>query len=315
MGPVYELLGLEVGFVQEGMTPAERQRAYRCDVTYLTAKEAGFDLLRDGLCLDPADQVHRPFHCALVDEADSILIDEARIPLVIAGAMEQQSTGLPRLAALGRRLQPGVDYETDEAGRNVYLTERGIEEVERTLGCGSLVEPESVHLLVAMRNALHAEALLSRDVDYIVRRGRIELVDEVTGRVAENRHWPDGLHAAVEAKEGLRLGEDGRLLGSITLQHLLRLYPHLSGMTATARSAARELEEVYGLGVASIPPHRPCVREDLPDRLYSHRAARDKALIGEILRAHRTGRPILVGTASVAAPSAWRPSSADSRCW
>ena len=301
MGPVYELLGLEAASVQEGMTPAERQRAYAADVTYLTAKEAGFDLLRDGLCLDTAGQVHRPFHFALVDEADSVLVDEARIPLVIAGALEQDRAGLPRLAALARELRVGIDFETDEARRNLFLTGEGVGEAERALARADLMTEENAALLAALRNALHAEHLLRRDVDYIVRRGAVELVDELTGRVAENRHWPDGLQAAVEAKEGLRLGADGRILGSITLQHFLRLYPHLCGMTATARSAEGELREVYGLEVAVIPPHRPCIRRDLPDLLYTQRAARDRALAEEIVRVHGTGRPILVGTESVAA--------------
>jgi preprotein translocase subunit SecA len=197
-------------------------------------------------------------------------------------------------------MRPGVDFDTDEGGRNVFLAEPGVDEAEKALECGNLMAAENVTLLASVRNALHAEHLLERDVDYIVRRGAVELVDEFTGRVAENRQWPDGLQAAVEAKEGLRLGADGRILGSLTLQHLLHLYPHLCGMTATARSAVRELREVYDLEVAVIPPHRPCIREDLPDLLYTHREARDRALLAEIARVHATGRPILVGTASVA---------------
>src|SRR6185503_8141230 len=176
MGPVYELLGVRVGFVQEGMDVAARRNAYACDVTYVTAKEAGFDLLRDGLCFAPDEQVHRPFHLALVDEADSILIDDARNPLVIAGAVPGEPAGLGRLADVARRLEPGRDFDT-----------------ERT------------PLLAVLRNALHAEHLLQRDVDYIVRGGAIEIVDELTGRVADDRQWPDGLQAALEAKEGLRL--------------------------------------------------------------------------------------------------------------
>lgn len=310
MGPVYERLGLTVGCVQDGMAADERRRAYASDVTYLTARECGFDLLRDGLCLDPGEQVHRRFHFALVDEADSILIDEARIPLVIAGAAGPIVTGpltagplaagLGRIAAAVRRLEAGTDFDFDEHGRNVALTDAGAARVEAILGCGSLFDPGNEELLAAVRNALHAEALLERDVDYIVRRGAVELVDEFTGRVAEKRHWPDGLHGAVEAKEGLALGADGELLGSITLQHLIRLYPRRCGMTATARSAAEELAEVYGLEVAAIPSHRPCVRRDLPDRIYSHRAARDRAVAEEVAHAHAAGRPVLVGTASVA---------------
>ena len=300
MGPVYSLLGLGVGFVQEGMTFAERQRAYGCDVTYLTAKEAGFDLLRDQLCLERGEQVHRPLAFALVDEADSILVDEARIPMVIAGAVEGQPAGLGRLAELARRLEARVDFDTDEHRRNVFLTEAGSEHVEAVLGCGNLFDAGNTPLLAAIRSALHAEHLLQRDVDYIVRRGVVELVDELTGRVAEGRQWPDGLQAAVEAKEGLRLGADGRLLGAVTLQHFLRLYPRLAGMTATARPAAEELRELYGLEVAVIPPNRPCLRDDQPDAIYAHGEARDAAVVAEIASAHAAGRPVLVGTASVA---------------
>ncbi|MBI4916660.1 MAG: accessory Sec system translocase SecA2 [Acidobacteria bacterium] len=300
MGPIYRLLGLSVGCVQEGMSVAERRAAYRCDLTYLTAKEAGFDLLRDSLCLQPEEQVHRPLHLAVIDEADSILIDEARIPLVIAGSSEEDHDTLPRLAALARRLVPGEDFDTDQARRNVFLTDEGIARVERALACENLFAPPSLSLQAAVRNALHAEHLLSRDVDYIVRAGAIELVDEITGRVAERRHWPNGLQAAVEAKEGVHLGAGGTILGSITIQHLMRQYPHLAGMTATAASAAAELWDVYGLPAMVVPPNRPCRRVDEPDRIFTCRAARDAALAEEIAREHASGRPVLVGTASVA---------------
>jgi preprotein translocase subunit SecA len=300
MGPVYELLGCSVGHVQEGMPGGERRRAYGRDVTYLTAKEAGFDLLRDGLCLERDEQVHRALHFALVDEADSILIDEARIPLVIAGNVEENNLGLPRIADIVRTFRRGEDFDTDEYAHNIFLSERGAEVVEKRLACKNLFASGNVNLLAAVRNALHAEHLLRRDVDYIVRGGAVELVDEFTGRVAEKRHWPDGLQAAVEAKEGLSPGSDGRILGSITLQHFLRLYPRLCGMTATAASARDELREMYGLEVEVVPPNRPCIREDRPDLIFTHREARDEALIHDVVTTHASGRPILVGTASVA---------------
>jgi preprotein translocase subunit SecA len=299
MGPIYERLGLTVSAVQEGLTTGERQRAYGCDVTYLTVKEAGFDLLRDGLCLDPDLQVHRPFHLALVDEADSILIDEARIPLVIAGHLDETGVDLQRLADLARQLRQGTDFDTDESGRNIFLTDRGVHRAEEWLRCGNLFSAENVRLQAEVRNALHAETLLRRDVDYIVRNGRIELVDELTGRVAENRHWPDGLQAALEAKEGLLPQPEGKILGSITIQHFLRKYPRLSGMTATARPAAHELAAVYGLDVQTVPPNRPCIRIDHPDVIYPSRDAKRRALIEEITSVHATGRPVLVGTVSV----------------
>jgi preprotein translocase subunit SecA len=299
MGPVYERLGLTAGFVEEGLTPRERQRAYGADVTYLTVQEAGFDLLRDGLCLDPAQQVHRPFHFALVDEADSLLIDEARIPLVLAGHVDEPEVDLPRLAKIARCLSRGLDFATDADGRNLFLTDRGVRRAEAMLGCGNLYAASNVRLQAELRNALHAEALLHRDVDYIVRGGRIELVDELTGRVAENRCWPDGLQAALEAKEGLGVQPDGTILASITIQHFLQKYPRLAGMTATARPAARELAEVYGLGVLPLPTHRPSIRRDEPDVIFPRREAKRRAVVEEIARVHAAGRPILVGTVSV----------------
>jgi len=299
MGPVYERLGLSVGFVQERMSAADRRRGYGADVTYLTAKEAGFDHLRDGLALEPGDRVQREYHFALVDEADSILIDEARIPLVIAGETGEALAGPERLAALVRGLVPGLDFDTDEHAHNIALTEAGTARIEAALGGGSLHALENVSLHAQLRHALHAEHLLKRDVDYIVRGGRVELVDESTGRVADERHWPDGLHAAVEAKEGLRLTSEGRILGQVTLQHFLGLYPLLAGMTATARAAAEELEAFYGLRTVVIPTHRPMIRRDEPDVVFTHRDAKRAALVEEVRRVHGDGRPVLVGTASV----------------
>jgi preprotein translocase subunit SecA len=299
MGPVYRLLGLEVGVVQEGLGTAERRRAYAAAVTYATAKEAGFDYLRDGLALERADLVHRPFHFAIVDEADSILIDEARIPLVIAGESGGTTPGLERIAALVRALRLGADFDTDEYGHNIALTEVGTARVEDLLGCGPLFSSENLTLHAHVRNALHAEHLLRRDVDYIVRAGKVELVDDFTGRVAERRRWPDGLHAALEAKEGVRQQPEGQILGSITLQHFLRLYPRLSGMTATAEPAAEELLDFYGLRVAVVPTHRPALRVDHADVVFTHKEAKLRALVAEIARVHATDRPVLVGTASV----------------
>jgi preprotein translocase subunit SecA len=299
MGPVYERLGLRVAAVQERMAPAERRAAYAADVTYLTAKEAGFDHLRDGLCLEPGERVQRELFFALVDEADSILIDEARVPLVIAGETGDALAGPERLASLVRTLAPGADFDTDEHAHNIGLTDRGAARVEAALACGALHALENVSLHAQLRHALHAEHLLRRDVDYIVRDGRVELVDEATGRVAERRHWPDGLHAAVEAKEGLRLTSEGRILGSLTLQHFLGLYPRLAGMTATAQAAADELFAFYGLRTVVVPSHRPAIRQDLPDLVFTHQEAKRAALVEELRAVHATGRPVLVGTASV----------------
>jgi preprotein translocase subunit SecA len=299
MGPAYRLLGLSVGVVQEGLDRPTKRAAYACDVVYATAKEAGFDHLRDRLAYEPEDLVHRPFDVALVDEADSILIDEARIPLVISGTAAAARDDATRLAAVVRGLARGTDYETDAENANVFPTDAGIRRIESLLGCGNLFAPENDDLLAAVHCALHAEALLARDVDYIVRDGRVEIVDEFTGRVMDKRHWPDGLQAAVEAKEGVRRGSEGRILGSIALQHFFRLYPALCGMTATARTSSQELKEFYGLGTVVVPPHRPCVRRDLPDVVFTHKEAKLAALVGEIAGVHAAGRPVLVGTASV----------------
>jgi len=299
MRPVYELLGLSVGVVQEGMTPEERRRSYGADVTYATAKEAGFDYLRGFLARDPADLVHRLFHFAIVDEADSILIDEARIPLVIAGRVDEPTASGHALAIVVGTLDRGVHFDTDDNERNVNLTDAGYARLEEELACGSLIEGENLELLTRINCALHALVLLRRDVDYIVRNGRIELVDEFTGRVVEDRHLPDGLQAAVCAKEGLDSGSSGAILGSITLLHFFEHYPTLAGMTATANEAAEELHEFYGMQTVVVPPNRPSIRVDHPDLIFTHREAKNRALIEEIRKVHEKGRPVLVGTVSV----------------
>ena len=299
MGPAYRMLGLETGWIQAGLSREDRRRAYARDVTYVTAKEAGFDHLRDLLALHPAEVVHRPFHFALVDEADSLLVDEARVPLVVAGAVERADTHAPRLAALVGALEPDVHFDTDEYGRNVELTEAGVEVVEAALGCGNLYAEANATLLAELHCALHARVLLRRDADYIVRDGRVELVDELTGRVVRDRHWPDGLQAALEAKEGLERRPDGRILGTVTLQHFLSGYPRLCGMTGTAKDAARELHEVYGRKVVVVPTHAPVRRVDRPDLVFARREDKENAVAAEVARVHASGRPVLVGTLTV----------------
>jgi preprotein translocase subunit SecA len=293
------MLGLSVGFVQEGMNADERRRAYASDITYVTAKEAGFDHLRDLLAMDAADVVHRGFHFALVDEADSLLIDEARVPLVIAGHVGREMSAAPRLAAVVASLSAGLHFDTDEYGRDVELTEAGIEHVEQALACGSLHDERNIVLLTQLNCALHARVLLRSDVDYIVRDGRIQIVDEFTGRVVTDRHWPDGLQAALEAKEGLEQRPDGRILGSMTLQRFLRGYHRLCGMTGTAADAATELCAFYGVEVLVVPTHRPMIRVDHPDIVFTNREAKEAAVVAEISHAHESGRPVLVGTLTV----------------
>lgn len=299
MGPIYQGLGLSVGYIQEGMSIRQRQEAYKMDVTYLTAREAGFDYLRDNTRTSTDQLVHRPFHFAIVDEADLILIDEARIPLVIAGEYEEQDIDLNALAGLVSTLQEGYHFIQDENWRNVALTDAGSDLIESRLHCGSLYDEKNIQLFSAVNVVLHAQCLLHRDTDYIVRNGRVELVDEITGRVADGRRWPNGIHQAVEAKEGVPQQREGRVLGSITLQHFLALYPKIAGMTATAAPAAEEFKTFYDLEVVVVPPHQASRRLDHGDRIFADLEAKNQALIEEICTVHASGRPILVGTASV----------------
>jgi len=298
MGPIYQFLGLSTGCIQQGMHSEERKRAYACDVTYATANEIGFDYLRDQLALYPKDQVHRPFAVALVDEADSILIDEARAPLVIAGDQDEVQIAY-RVDAVTRHFLRSLHYTLDENERNVVLTDAGIRAVEEAFGCGNLFDEENLGLHAAIQDSLHAHALLHRDVDYLVKNGAIESIDEFKGRIVENRRWPAGLHTAIEAKEGVATKKQGCVLGSVTLQNLIALYPAVCGMTGTAATQAEEFRAVYGLDVEVIPTNRPMIRVDHPDVVFRTRQEKEVAVSEEISNVNRTGRPILVGTASV----------------
>jgi preprotein translocase subunit SecA len=299
MEPVYRLLGLTVGWVTESSTPEERREAYDRDVTYVSVSEAGFDYLRDQLVTDIADRVQPALTTAIVDEADSILIDEARVPMVLAGSVTSEQDPVHTAAALVRGLRAGRDYEVADDGRSVAFTSAGLAAVEAKLDDINLYADENVDQLSAVNVALHAEALLHRDVDYIVRDGAVELIDEMRGRVAQRRRWPDGLQAAVEAKEGLSATAEGEVLGTITVQAFVALYPTVCGMTATAVLVGEQLREFFSLEVAVIPPNTPCVRVDEPDRIYATRAEKDDALVEEIKEAHDAGRPVLIGTLDV----------------
>lgn len=299
MGGIYRFLGLTVGFISQGMSIAGRQQAYGCDITYATANEVGFDFLRDGLCMRPEELVQRAFQAAVIDEADSILIDEARIPLVIAGGRSDTEPAALRADRVARGFRRHYDFEVDEYGRNVQLTDTGIRKAELALGCSNLFEIENLPLLTAVQDALHAHVFLRRDVDYLVRESGIELVDEFKGRIAQDRRWPAGLQTALEAKEGVALKSQGTILGSITLQNLIGLYPFRCGMTGTAATQSEELRDVYGMHVNVIPTNKPMIRVDHPDFLFPSKAAKERAVLNEILHVHETGRPILVGTASV----------------
>jgi preprotein translocase subunit SecA len=284
-------------------TPEERRAAYRADITYTTANEVGFDYLRDGLAQRLEEQVHRGFAAALIDEADSLLIDEARVPLVIAGAdglEERRRIPFPIAAdAAVRELRPGHHYTVDASSRNVTLTPVGISSVERATGCANLFDTSALTLHTAVQDALHAHVLLRRDVDYMVTGDRVLTVDEFKGRVVPERRWPAGLQTAIEVKEGVRRNVEGRVLGSITVEHLIAQYRHVCGMTGTAATQAEEFRDVYGLEVVVIPPHRPVVRIDFADEVFTTRVEKDAAVRAEIRRVQATGRPVLVGTSSV----------------
>ncbi len=300
MGGIYRHLGLSVAYVQQGMTPDQRRAAYACDVTYATANEIGFDFLRDQLALQLSERVHRPFNAAVIDEIDSILIDEARIPLVIAGGSNDES-GLAFVAnELVRTLRSEWHYTVDTSGRNVGLTDEGVRVVENATGCGNLYEEGNLRVLSAVQDALHAHALLHRDVDYVVKNGVVEMVDEFKGRTAQDRRWPGGLHTAIETKEGVATKLQGMILGSITLQHLAALYPRICGMTGTATSSEVEFKTMYLLDVEVLPTNRPMIRVDHPDLVFASKAEKGAAVLAEIRRVHARGQPVLVGTASVA---------------
>jgi preprotein translocase subunit SecA len=256
MGPVYEFLGLSVGCIQQGMTAEDRKSAYRCDITYATANEVGFDYLRDQLALEPEQQVHRPFAAAVIDEADSILIDEARIPLVIAGGKGAEGSLAYRVDAITRNFRLDEHYTIDNHGHNVALSDEGIAVVEKQFACGNLFDDENFALHTGVQDSLHAHAMLRRDVDYLVKDGVIESVDEFKGRIARDRRWPAGLHTAVEAKEGVALKTQGTILGSMTLQNLIAIYPDVCGMTGTAVTQSDELKSVHGLEVEVRHPPR-----------------------------------------------------------
>ncbi|KNF07619.1 accessory Sec system translocase SecA2, actinobacterial type [Gottschalkia purinilytica] len=299
MGHIYEFLGLTVGHIKEDMDIYKKQNAYWSDITYVTTKESGFDYLRDFLCMEKEKLVHRPLHYAIIDEADSILIDETRSPLVIAGKVEEDVENQIYLSDIVRNLKPNDDYETDKYKRDVYLTDKGLSKVEDILGCDNLYHSKNLELLTKINCALHAEVLLKKDRDYIIRNEKIEIIDEFTGRVADKRHWPHNIQVAVEAKEGIVSESNGIIMGSIALQHYLSLYPRISGMTGTANTAAEELIEFYNKDVVVIHTSKPCIRKDHPNMIFANKLAKQKAIVSKIKRVHKTGQPILIGTGSV----------------
>ncbi len=299
MGEVYRFLGLSVSYLRQGMTSAERRSAYASDVTYAMANEIGFDFLRDRLALRLDEQVQRPFAAAVIDEADSILIDEARIPLVIAGGDADDSALAYLVDRVVSTLRPPLHCSVDVGAHNIALTDAGIAIVENAFRSGNLYDEHNFRLLTAVQDSLHAHVLLQRDGDYVIKNGAVEMVDEFKGRIAQDRRWPAGLHTAVEVKEGVAAKRQGMILGSITLQHLIALYPKVCGMTGTAATQALEFEKIYGMPVETIPTNKPVIRIDHPDAIFDTRADKERAALDEIRRAHKSGQPVLVGTGSV----------------
>jgi preprotein translocase subunit SecA len=299
MRVVYDWMGLSVASVHRTMTADERRAAYRADVTYATATEVGFDYLRDGLALHTTELVHRPFASAVIDEVDSILIDEARIPLVIAGGASDSVALAAGADRLVRTFTVGIDFTIEQNGRSVQLAPEGAAKVEAAFHCGNLYDTDQQALLGAIHDALHAHRLLARDVDYLVSDDAVWSVDELKGRIVADRRWPAELQTALEFKERVRRKQQGRILGSISIENLVALYPRVCGMTGTAATQASEFREMYGLEVVRIPTRLPVARIDQPDEVFPTRHAKDAAIVDEIARVHATGRPVLVGTATV----------------
>ncbi|GAB4618005.1 accessory Sec system translocase SecA2 [Mycobacterium avium subsp. hominissuis] len=300
MGPLIEAMGLTVGWITAESSSEERRAAYDCDVTYASVNEIGFDVLRDQLVTDVADLVSPNPDVALIDEADSVLVDEALVPLVLAGTTHRETPRLEIIKLVGE-LEAGTDYDTDADSRNVHLTDVGARKVEKALGGIDLYSEEHVGTTLTEVNvALHAHVLLQRDVHYIVRDDAVHLINASRGRIAQLQRWPDGLQAAVEAKEGIETTETGEVLDTITVQALINRYATVCGMTGTALAAGEQLRQFYKLGVSPIPPNKPNIREDEADRVYITAAAKNDAIVEHIIEVHETGQPVLVGTRDVA---------------
>ncbi len=304
MGQVHRFLGLSVGLIQSGMSPAERQRNYACDVTYATNSELGFDYLRDNMATAMSDVVQRPFNYCVIDEVDSVLVDEARTPLIISGQIERPTEKYIKAAEIARSLVPqeeedeGGDYEVDEKARNILMTDEGFAKAEQLLGVTDLYDPEDpwAHYIF---NAVKAKELFTKDVNYIVRNNEVVIVDEFTGRVLAGRRWSDGLHQAIEAKEGVDIQNETQTLATITYQNFFLLYPKLAGMTGTAKTEEAEFEKIYNLSVTIVPTNLPSRRADMSDVVYKTESGKWSAAAEECAEIHAQGRPILVGTTSV----------------
>ncbi len=302
MGKIYKFLGLSVGVILSGGRTADdfekKKQAYNCDITYGTNNEFGFDYLRDNMASSMEMLVQRPYNYAIIDEVDSILIDEARTPLIISGRLEKSAETYQMMAKVAPQLQKNVDYEVDEKNKNIILTEEGIDRAQEIIGVKDLfdINTQYAHHLL---QALKAKELFVRDTDYVIKNGEVMIVDEFTGRLMEGRRWSDGLHQAIEAKEGVKIQDETQTLASITFQNLFRLYPKLSGMTGTAMTEEAEFGKIYNLEVTTIPTNKPDIRINYPDVIYKTEVAKYNAVVEDIIQMHKIGRPVLVGTISI----------------
>ncbi|MCM1265118.1 MAG: preprotein translocase subunit SecA [Candidatus Gastranaerophilales bacterium] len=302
MGRIYKFLGLSVGVIladNRGASEFEdKKAAYECDITYGTNNEFGFDYLRDNMATSNEMLVQRPYNYAIIDEVDSILIDEARTPLIISGKLEKSADTYKLMAKIAPKLKKDVDYEVDEKNKNVILSEEGIDKAEKLIGCKDLfdISNQFAHHLL---QALKAKELFIKDTDYVVKNGEVMIVDEFTGRLMEGRRWSDGLHQAVEAKEHVKIQDETQTLASITFQNLFRLYPKLSGMTGTAMTEEAEFGKIYNLEVTVIPTNKKDIRKNYPDVIYKTEQAKFNAVVDDIVEQHELGRPVLVGTISI----------------
>src|SRR3954447_12749179 len=299
MGEIYTFLGLEVGLVQESMGFDERKLAYHSDITYGTNAQFGFDYLRDNIATSTDQLVQRDLNFAIVDEVDSILVDEARTPLIISGMPESAADVYYRFAAIVPRLIDGEDYEVDEKKRQIAPTESGVEQVEKALGVENLYDDVNTNLVNHLNQALRAHALFHKDVEYIVTDGQVFIVDEFTGRVLEGRRYSEGLHQAIEAKEGVEIREENQTVATITIQNFFRMYEKLAGVRGTAAAEADEFMHTYKMEVVSIPTHKDMIRDDRDDLVYKTEKAKFKAVADDIAQRNKLGQPILVGTVSV----------------
>ena len=299
MGQVYKFLGLSVGLIVHDMDFHQRKLAYNSDITYGTNNEFGFDYLRDNMVISLDQMVQRPLHYCLIDEVDSILIDEARTPLIISGPGQKSTDDYYRLAQCVPKLVKDEDYTIDEKQKTVAPTEAGVAKMEKLLGVDNLYDSSNLELNHLFTQALRAQTMMIRDRDYVVKDGKVIIVDEFTGRLMYGRRYSDGLHQAIEAKEGLQVERESQTLATITFQNYFRMYDKLAGMTGTAKTEEQEFIKIYGLEVVQIPTNKPIQRKDLPDVVFKTKRGKYKAVVKEVIRRHETGQPVLIGTTSI----------------